>query len=295
MADWLTMFDGQLELAGRFSEEALGRVPAKRGVFALLAEGDRPVVLMTGADIRARIRNRLRQREPDERGRTADLRKITRKVLFKLAGGHFETDLQFLELARAIWPKRYRSLVAWKPAWFVHVDAGEQFPHFARTRDVLSAGGLALGPFACGRDAERFIGAIQDAFDLCRDVRRLRGGSGQGCAYAQMGRCPGACENGGALARYRRLVGRAAEFATGARGGLRAELKRLMASAAADLQYERAASIKARLERLAVFNSPAFRHVAPLDAFRFLMVQPGAVRSKARLFFVNRGDVAGGG
>ena len=89
-------------------------------------------------------RRGLQHPEPDHRGRTADLRQITRKVVYKLAGSYFETDLQYLEIARKMHPRAWRSLVAWKPAWFAHVDPAEPFPHFARTRDVFAAAGIEV-------------------------------------------------------------------------------------------------------------------------------------------------------
>jgi excinuclease UvrABC nuclease subunit len=295
MADWMRMFDGCLPVAPPLGEEHLREIPAKRGVFALLADDDKPIVLLTGADIRGRIRHRLQHPEPDHRGRTADLRQITRKVVYKLAGSYFETDLQYLEIARKMHPRAWRSLVAWKPAWFAHVDPAEPFPHFARTRDVFAAAGRYFGPFPSGRDAGAFVDALQDAFDLCRDIRCLRQAPhAQPCPYLQMNRCLGPCCGEITMEAYREVIARAADFAAGQRETFRAELKQQMAAASKSLAFEKAASVKTRLERLGGFDSPAYRHVAPAEAFRFLLVQQGLSRREARVFLVDRGHVAAG-
>ena len=43
----------------------------------------------------------------------------------------------------------------------------------------------------------------------------------------------------------------------------------------------------ARLDRLEEFNAPRYRFVAPLEQFRFILVQPGANRKHADVFLVN--------
>ena len=63
-----------------------------------------------------------------------------------------------------------------------------------------------------------------------------------------------------------------------------------MKAAAAKLEFERAGGIKARLERLAELDGPAYAHAAPAEAFRFLLIQPGTTR-QAAVFLADRGHV----
>ena len=53
------MFDAALEVGPGFGDPQLGAIPAKRGVLALLGDGDQPILLLTAADIRSRLRSRL--------------------------------------------------------------------------------------------------------------------------------------------------------------------------------------------------------------------------------------------
>ena len=321
------MFDASLEVAPGLDDAQLLAIPAKRGVLALAAANDQPILLLTAADLRARLRTRLSEPVEAVRRKSADLREITRKILWKLSPGHFETDLNYLELARAIWPQTYTGLLAYKPPWMVHVDAAEKFPHFVRTREVTSRGGLGgnarrpslaaasrlvespaatggggqgwpppiteggglhLGPFESGQGADKFIQAVEDAFDLCRDYQCLRASPhGQPCAYLQMGRCVGPCNGTISLEEYRGIVARAAAFAQGERAPFAQELQARMKEAAARLQFEKAGVLKSRLERLEEFNAPRYRFVAPLEQFRFILVQSGAGRKRLDVFLVN--------
>jgi len=291
-SDLAGMFDGRLDVSAPLSDRQLREIPTKRGVFLLTAEDDRPILLTSAASIRSRLRGRLNEKDLTQPSRSADLRTITRAVHWKLAGGRFETDWRHFELARAIWPKSYAKLLSWKPPWFVHVDPGEAYPHFQRTRDVFAAAGRYVGPFESARSAEKFIEIVQDAFDLCRDVQSLRRSpDGVRCAYGQMGRCLSPCDVTIGMDEYRRQVARAADFAAGLRAERIEHLKGLMQSAARQLKFEQASALKTRLERLAELDAPAYRHVAEGDEFRFLMVQPSGSRRRMEVFLADRGAI----
>jgi excinuclease UvrABC nuclease subunit len=286
------LFDSHLAVVPPLNDEQLSQVPARRGVFLLTAEGDRPILLTTAASIRNRLRGRLDEHDPSQPTRSADLRAITRAVHWKLAGGHFEMDWRYLELARALWPKSYHKMLSWKPAWFVRVDPEEPYPHFERVRGAPASPGRCVGPFETARSAEKFIEIVQDAFDLCRDVQCLRRSPNAArCAYGQMGRCLSPCDGSVSMDQYRQAAARAADFAAGRRAQCIEQLKARMRDEARQLKFELASATKARLDRLAELEAPAYRHVAPLREFSFLMIQPSGSRRRVEVFLAGRGAI----
>lgn len=286
------MFDARLDVSPPLSDEQLSQVPAKRGVFLLTDEADRPILLTTAASIRNRLRGRLDEQDPSQSTRSADLRTITRAVHWKLAGGHFEMDWRYLELAREIWPKSYHKMLSWKPAWFVRVDPDEPYPHFERVRCVGASPGRCVGPFETARSAEKFIEIVQDAFDLCRDTQCLRRSpSAARCAYGQMGRCLSPCDGSVSMDLYRQEVALAADFAIGLRTRRIEQLKARMQAEARELKFEQASATKARIDRLAELEAPAYRHVASVGEFRFLMLQPSGSRRRVEVFLADRGAI----
>jgi excinuclease UvrABC nuclease subunit len=159
-------------------------------------------------------------------------------------------------------------------------------------RDVLAAPGRCVGPFETARSAEKFIEIVQDAFDLCRDIQCLRRSPGAArCAYGQMGRCLSPCDGSVSMDQYRLVVAQAADFAAGLRAQRVDELKARMQSEARELKFERAAATKARVERLAELDAPAYRHVAPVREFSFLMIQPSGSRRRVEVFLADRGTI----
>lgn len=290
MPNWTRRFDGELRVEPPIADEDIEQIPARRGVALLAGEGGRPILLLTAADIRARVRGRLRDPDPQERSRLPDLHEITRKIFWALCPSPFETDLRFFEIARAVFPDSYTRLLAWKPGWFVHVDPAQTWPHFTRTREVFARGGRHFGPFGTGRSADRFIEAVTDVFDLCRDIQSLRKSPhGQRCSYGQMGRCLCPCDGSVGMDEYRRAVAEAAGFAGGERQAVRQRLGEQMAAAARQLRFELAGRVKRKIDRLAEFDKPDFARVAPAEAFQYLIVQQGPGRRGAKLFPADRG------
>lgn len=296
MGELESLFDAHVEVSPPLGAEALKAIPAKRGVFLLTADDGRPILLTTAADIRGRLRFRLAEPQADDQPhKTADLREITAAVWWKLAYSPFETEWRFLELARQLYPKTYTALLSHRPAWFVGIDLGEEFPGFARTNRP-GPPGRQVGPFPDKHAAERYVEALIDAFDLCRCHQVLRQAPrGTACAYKQMGRCAAPCDGTGSMDDYRRLAARAAEFAAGRREPYRQALAEQMRQAAGQMRYEQAAACKARLERLTAFEAAKFAHVAPLEDFRFVLVQAGPKASQACAFVSDRGAVAEAG
>lgn len=287
MSETTGTFDGEVRGDPPLSDEILANIPSRRGVAMLAAADGSPIQLLTAADMRERVRNRIHTPDEKTRRNMPDLGTVTARVAWKLASGHFETDLHFLELARRYWPEEYTEMLAVKPGWFVQVDPDAEFPRFERTRRPGQTRGRCLGPFPNGKSARRFCDILRDGFYLCRDVRMLRKAPhGQPCAYGQMDRCLGACYGRISMAQYRRVVAEAADCAVGARRGHIEELRRRMREASESLNFEQAAAYKARLDRLTELDALAFEHVAPLEEFRFVLVQPHTAR-KAKVFFAD--------
>jgi excinuclease UvrABC nuclease subunit len=292
MPDWTGNFDARLDVEAPLSDQKLAQVPARRGVVALFADDDKPIVLMTAADIRARVGARLREPAEKTARRSADLRQITRAVLWRLAGSHFETDLRFFNICRSIWPKTCATMLAWKPAWFVHVDPADRHPHFCATRKVFASPGRYFGPFATENSASRFLEVIQDGFDLCRDYRCLRQSPrAERCTYGQMGKCLSPCDGSISMEDYRAAVAKASDFAAGGRNDYRQELSGRMRAAAVNLQFELAGRIKTRLERLGELDRPEFEHAGPAERFQFILIQRSDKPRQAKTFLVDLGRI----
>ena len=284
------MFDGEASIQTPLSDEQLAAIPGKRGVFLLEGPRAAPILLATAANIRARMRTRLT--DPEGPSKRADLREIARVVRWKLTDSRFETDWRYLQLARRMYPDRYRDMVSFRPAWFVQVDPDRRTPCLTRCRDPLAEAGRYYGPFPDGRSATRFIDAMRDVFDLCRFDQVLRQApDGKACMYAQMGRCEAPCDGSMPLEAYRRLIVEACACIEGDHETIGETLTAEMRRLAGAQRFETAAICRGRLERLDGLDAPMYRYVAPAEAFQFVFLQRGAKGGQAKTFLIDRGDI----
>ncbi|MFQ6049297.1 MAG: UvrB/UvrC motif-containing protein, partial [Phycisphaerae bacterium] len=193
-----------------------------------------------------------------------------------------------------LYPRRYRELLGFGPCWFLQVDPTERLPRFVSTQHVYRRPlpTRYLGPFATRNDSASFAQILEDLFDLCRKYEILeRVPHGQRCAYFEMGRCPAACDGSISLEQYRQMVSQAVAFAGRQRAEFMQGLQEAMARAAAELDFERAAAARDRLERARRADAQPFRFVADAERFCWLIVQRAGGTSWVKAFLVRQGAI----
>lgn len=139
---------------------------------------------------------------------------------------------------------------------FIALTLDDPYPAIKYTREKHRAGTRYFGPYTDARAARETIEVVRRIIPLCRTTcvewKRVtaRGGesTGKACFDFHVGRGPGPCV--GAITReaYAENVERVARFLGGKHSDLVGELDRCMRDAAADLDYERAARYRNRLE-----------------------------------------------
>lgn len=152
---------------------------------------------------------------------------------------------------------------------FIAITKGDLYPAIKYTRERHKPGTRYFGPYTDSRAARDTIDTLRKVIPICsascaewRRCRRLieahKGDvdivnmicaqRGRPCFDYHVGRGPGACVGAITPAEYAKNVKRVERFLAGHRKDVVDELKQDMAQAAADLDFERAARIKRRLE-----------------------------------------------
>jgi len=290
--DLKELFACQLDLPGQAGRLDPQQLPAHGGVWLLVDQADRPIQLAACQDLRRSISARLNRTERPT-GR-ADLAAIARRLWWQPGFSQFETSYEYWRVARRLYPKGYRKMVGFGPAWFIEVDPSARTPLLELTSDVYlrSRPTVYIGPFATRPDGSRFVEILQDLFALCRhpDILR-RAPHAQACAYYEMGRCPAPCNGSIGLDQYRLTVAEAVGFACGRSARVVQELERQMASASQELQFERAASINKRIEAARALEARPFRFARHADRFAWLVIQRAGGTTRVKPFYVDRGRI----
>jgi len=276
--------------------------PGGGGVYLLTDQQDRMIQLASAGDLRRALRGKLlepQHLDKEQAGtfarKRADLSQITRKIRWKPAHSMFEINYEYQQLARILLPDNYLDNLSFGPSWFIHVDPAADIPRFTVNKTLKGCPGMDLGPFATNKDATRFVEILEDAFDLCRYYHIIeQAPHGQTCVYHEMGRCPAPCDGSIPMSQYREMISSALDFACGRRAEAEREWQTQMQQAADEMAYERAGTIKQKLEKVQELNHQAYRFVRPIKDFSYLIIQRGGGRTKIKPFFVQAGAIIPG-
>ena len=198
----------------------------------------------------------------------------------------------------ALFPDRYKELIAWHPAWWIALEKNAAFPKLRRTQDLSNAAMDYVGPIRDRAAAGKLIDTVEDMFDLCRYHHILvQTPHGKACAYKEMGKCPAPCDGSVPLEWYHGQIRAAFRYISdeGGGGGYREEWRAGeifdMKAAAQQLAFEQAARIKQRIERSNLVTAESYEHMGRLEDFAFLSLQPGQGRTNIEPWLIHGGRV----
>jgi excinuclease UvrABC nuclease subunit len=273
-------------------EAFLKTVPAKWVVYLLADATDQPVQLLCVKNLRASLRRRLGgDVEPCARSKRIDYRELIRRIHWRRVDSAFEADAVYLEAARAFFPRTYRGMTGFGPAWFIHVNPDANFPRYTKAIDLAPRPGLLIGPIEDKYSAARLIEDTVDRFDLCRYYNILvESPNATACAYKEMGKCPAPCDGSISMEHYRHLVEWSARSMVDPSELIQLNTHRMQA-AACELKFESAAKIKQYVDSLSELGKGPFRHVRLLRDFNYLSLQRGPREGFVKAFLITPGRI----
>jgi excinuclease ABC subunit C len=194
---------------------------------------------------------------PDPASKRLNLREVASGVRYRLTGSRFEQIFTYYVHAKQRFPKRYQNMLRLRPPAVLKVSLRNAYPRCYVTRriPVDSAGaptaGAYYGPFASRRSAEGFAGSALDFFKVRRcQIKIRRGPSFPGCMYSEMKMCLAPCFAGCTKEAYDVEVQNLVQFLDTSGGSLRDSLEQERESASEQLDFERAAALHKKIEKL---------------------------------------------
>ncbi len=287
------MLPNRLSFSPASDAELFASVAAKPAVFALRgAEGSEPYVSKT-TNLRRRLLRLLGQAE--ERSRRLNLRNRVQSIEFALTGSDFESTLLLYRVLREAFPRNYADRLRLRFAPLVRLHMENRYPRTSVTMRLGSSrgGSLYYGPFASRVAAEKFTNDALDFFLMRRCVEELNPDPAfPGCVYSEMKMCLAPCFRGCSDEQYAAEVARVEAFFDSRGQSLLRELGAERDSASEKLDFEGAAAIHARVEKLKPVLQQLPEIVTRVDRLRALMIQPSAEAESVALFRVGGGRIA---
>jgi hypothetical protein len=272
-----SLFDAVIELPPELSlRQAAEQIPAGLGVCLLTDDKNRPILLIYGGSVRDMIRRRLDERTPQKKSGVVKLRPITRRIWHRRCGSVFEAQWRYFEIARRIYPDRYREFFPPLELWLLSANLTVEYPTFSVTNQLSSGPIRFWGPFGTKKAATTCLEVLEDLFQLCRRPGRLAAAPRSlPCSYAQIGRCAPVCDGSVSRQDYIGLIEQAVTFLDTPFEVTAAKLEQEMKALSRSLQFEQAGRVKSRLECVSRVTGPNCRWAGPLEQFFLLGFHPG--------------------
>lgn len=281
--DCVTDFDPTLE------DLFFASLPTRPGVVLVeMRSSDAEPFLLRTADVRRAGERLLGPKDPSSR--RLNLREVAAGVRYRIVGSKFEQSLTYYQQARVFLPARYKELARIRPPAVLKVNLRSEYPRCYVTRRVHGDFGFYFGPFVSRKAADAFGEAFLDLFKLRRcQIKIRRDPSFPGCIYSEMKMCLAPCFAGCTKEEYHAEVARVLETLASSGSWLIQDVEREREAASEVLDFEHAAALHKRLEKIeGVFRSlPELPR--KIDDLNLVILQRGAEEKMVVVFPVLRG------
>lgn len=271
-------FRNELPFREETAREALRSVPEAPGICALFGHDPtaQPYLTRT-ANLRRRLARLLDA--PEAVSKRLNLRDRVARIAWTATGSEFESLLELYNASSSLFGRdEARRRLRLRTPYFLRLTTEHTHPRLYTT-NRLSRAGLAqlYGPFPSRLAAERYADAVLDLFRLRRCHEDLVVHPDHpGCAYGEMRRCMAPCNTTCSAEQYSAEARAVRAFLDTHGESLLSEIARAREHASEDMDFERAAELHLRWEKVKAAAALADQLVRPIPELRALIAQPAA-------------------
>jgi excinuclease ABC subunit C len=282
---------------------SLGALPEAPGIFALCAADPaaEPYLSKT-PNLRRRLMRFLRGPQAAggaggeaPRTRRLQLAHMVDHIEYSVTGSEFESSLCLYEASLRAFGERSRKRLRLRPPAFLRMSIDNAYPRVYVTARISKTAARALfGPFPSRTAAERYADEMLNLFLLRRCFEDLDPDPAfPGCVYSEMKMCLAPCFKGCSDQRYKDESAAVLDFLSTRGGSMLAKLEGERNAASEAMEFERAATIHQRMQKVQAVAHLASEAVRPLTQLSGILVQPSAELDHVALFGLSCGVWSG--
>lgn len=275
-------------------KEKLKTLPDNPGVYLMKDEANK--IIYVGKAIS--LKNRVRQYFQSSKSHSAKVRAMVSNIRdFDIIMTDSELEALILEcnLIKKHMPKYNILLKDDKQYPYIKITMEEDFPRVVLTRRIEKDKNIYYGPYASSKLVRDTIDVIKKLFPVrtCKkNLNSMRKGD-RPCLYYYINQCQGPCQGNIDKEEYRKVIHDVCRFLDGKFEDLIMELKEKMEAAAKDLNFERAANLRDKINSVEkVMERQKIISVDMLDQ-DVIAIGLGVKASIVQVFFIRSGKLTG--
>ncbi len=271
---------------------SLSGLPEAPAVFALCAADPaaEPYLGKT-PNLRRRLMRFLRGPQGSVTSRRLQLAHLVDQIEYTVTGSEFESSLCLYQASLRAFGQRAQKRLRLRPPAFLRMSVDNAYPRVYATSKISKTAANALfGPFPSRAAAERYADEMLNLFLLRRCIEELNPDPAfPGCVYSEMKMCLAPCFKGCSDERYQQEASEVFAFLATRGGSMISRLEGERNAASEAMEFERAAAIHQRMQKVQSVAHLVSEAVRPLAELSGIMVQPSAEPGQVALFALRRG------
>jgi excinuclease ABC subunit C len=273
---------------------ALSQLPQKPGVFALFGEDAAAEPYLSRSTNLQRRLKRFLDARPSQ-GRRLRLTEKVARIEYTPVGSDFEATLVLYAASLEAFGDRARMRMHLTAPPLIRFAGQNPYPRaYVTTKVAKSAFDSLYGPFPSRAAAERFLDEALNLFLLRRCHEDLNPDPAfPGCVYSEMKMCLAPCFKGCSDERYAQEAAEVRAFLATRGQSLLDRLAAERDQASAELEFENAAALHARIQKVQAVAALAPEALHSIANLRALLLQPSAEPFHVALFLLNAGVLTG--
>ena len=273
--------------------DRLAAVPREPGVYTM--RGKSGQILYVGKSVS--LRNRLRSYFSNEtklRGKTKRLVKLIYDFDYIIAESEREALLLENSLIKQHKPRFNARLKDDKTYPYIKVDLEDEFPrvYFTRRRSKRD-GARYFGPYASAYSVRTTLDLLKKLFPYRSCTMKITGEEERPCLEYHIKRCVAPCTGYADKAEYDKVIDQVISFLQGDTDKVVMELQESMTEAAENLEFERAAALRDRLNAMRIVYEDQKVVGIGQEDMDVIACEKGSDEAWIDVFFIRRGSMVG--
>jgi excinuclease ABC subunit C len=258
--------------------------PATAGIYLLTAKGKPPHITWS-ANLPRRLTRLLVSSSIGSTRVIGQVRDSFDAVQCWPTGSKLETSLLLYRLTKAYFPADYLFRLRLRMPWLVELTESEPFPRLTVTNRIPRKSAVQFGPFPSRVVAQHYLEQVLSLFQIRRCTEVLSPTPEHpGCIYGEMNQCLRPCQCAVTAEEYSTEVRRVADFLSTNGKGPIAVLSAARDRAAEQTDFEQAAHIHKRIEKMTEAAALRPEVITDISVFNGIALAPAVQPRQFRLW-----------